>query len=77
VVLVCRAAQKGDQGRYNVTLKNPKGSDTAHINLVILDKPGSPEGPLEVSKVTADGCKLAWSPPKVRIIYAYIIVNNN
>jgi len=64
VVLVCSAAEKGDQGRISVTLKNPKGSDTAQINLVIVDKPGAPEGPLEVSKVTADGCKLAWNPPK-------------
>ena len=47
-------------------MKNPKGSDTAHVNLIILDKPGTPEGPLEVSKVTADGCKLAWNPPKVK-----------
>ena len=66
IVLVCRSALKGDQGHYNITLKNPKGSDTAHVNLIILDKPGTPEGPLEVSKVTADGCKLAWNPPKVR-----------
>jgi hypothetical protein len=65
VVLVCRAAVKGDQGNYSVTLKNPKGSDTARVNVIVLDKPGAPEGPLEVTKVTADGCKLAWNPPKV------------
>lgn len=73
VVLVCRAAQKGDQGRYNITLKNPKGSDHAQINLVVIDKPDAPEGPLEVSKVTADGCKLSWNPPKVSNLNPFII----
>lgn len=30
----------------------------------ITDKPGKPEGPLEVSKVHKEGCKLRWSKPK-------------
>lgn len=67
VVLICRAAQKDDQGRYNVTLKNPKGSDTVHVNVVVLDKPGMPEGPLAVSKITPDSCTLDWKPPKVSV----------
>lgn len=50
-----------------MTLKNPKGSDTVTVNVTVVDKPGIPEGPLEVSKVTADGCKLDWKPPKVNI----------
>jgi predicted phage tail protein len=28
------------------------------------DKPGKPEGPLEVSDVHKEGCKLKWSKPK-------------
>ena len=27
------------------------------------DKPGEPEGPLSVSEVFADNCKLSWKPP--------------
>ena len=65
VILVCRAAEKADQGRYSITLKNPVGSDTAHVNLIVLDKPGAPEGPLEVSDITPESCKLAWKPPTV------------
>lgn len=30
---------------------------------MILDKPGAPNGPLKVSDVHSDGCKLSWSPP--------------
>jgi len=65
ILLQCKAAQKDDQGRYSVTLKNPKGSDTAHVNVTVLDKPGSPEGPLAVSKITPESCTLQWKPPKV------------
>lgn len=65
ILLVCRSAIRGDQGNYTVTLKNPKGSDTARVNVIVLDKPSAPEGPLEVSKITPDSCKLAWNPPKV------------
>ena len=65
VILTCRAAKKEDQGRYSVTLKNPKGTDTAYVNVTVVGKPGSPEGPIEVSKITPDSCKLAWQPPKV------------
>lgn len=30
---------------------------------IFLDKPSPPNGPLKVSDVHADGCKLAWKPP--------------
>ena len=63
--MICRSAEKGDEGNYTVTLKNPKGSDTARVHLIVLDRPGAPEGPLEVSKITPESCKLAWNPPKV------------
>jgi len=65
ILLLCKAAQKDDQGRYSATLKNPKGSDTVHINVTVLDKPGAPEGPLAVSKITPESCTLEWKPPKV------------
>lgn len=29
-----------------------------------LGKPGKPEGPLEVSDIRKDGCKLKWNKPK-------------
>ena len=30
----------------------------------LLAKPGKPEGPLEVSDIHKEGCKLSWKPPK-------------
>jgi len=65
ILLLCKAAQKDDQGRYSATLRNPKGSDTVHINVTVLDKPAAPEGPLAVSKITPESCTLEWKPPKV------------
>jgi len=65
IVLVCRSAERPDEGNYNVTLRNNKGSDTANIRVIILDKPGAPEGPLEVSKITPESCTLKWNPPTV------------
>jgi len=29
-----------------------------------IDKPSAPEGPLKVSDVHAEGCKLSWKPPE-------------
>lgn len=31
---------------------------------IFTDKPGSPEGPLEVSDIHKEGCKLKWEKPK-------------
>ena len=36
IVLSCRAAQKSDQGKYSVTLKNKLGQDTATVNVIVL-----------------------------------------
>jgi len=38
-VLVCRSAERLDEGSYTVTLRNVKGSDTATICVTTLDKP--------------------------------------
>lgn len=38
VIMVCKAAKKDDQGRYSITLKNPKGSDTVSVNVTVLGK---------------------------------------
>ncbi|XP_077990140.1 twitchin-like isoform X3 [Glandiceps talaboti] len=64
VNLKCKFAERDDSGRYLLTLKNPKGTDTANIKVNVVDHPGSPEGPLEVSDVTEESAKLTWNPPK-------------
>ena len=34
------------------------------IHCVIIGPPGSPKGPLKVSDVKKDKCKLTWSKPE-------------
>ncbi|KAL8565325.1 hypothetical protein ACOMHN_029021 [Nucella lapillus] len=57
-------AERGDAGKYTIKIENPHGSDSADINVIVLDKPASPEGPLVTSDILADQMKLTWEPPK-------------
>ena len=34
------------------------------VNCVIIDKPGPPAGPLEITGLTAEECNLSWGPPQ-------------
>lgn len=56
-------AKRGDTGVYKLVASNVNGTDDAEVRITVLDKPTSPEGPLEVSDVHAEGCKLKWKPP--------------
>jgi hypothetical protein len=46
-----------------VRAENCNGYDEEWVELVVLGRPARPEGPLEVSNITANGCKLRWKPP--------------
>ncbi|XP_077568062.1 titin-like [Stigmatopora nigra] len=55
---------RGDSGRYVLTLQNIAGKVSTPIHCVVLDKPGPPAGPLQVTDLTAQGCTLSWGPPQ-------------
>ncbi|XP_022091183.1 twitchin-like isoform X3 [Acanthaster planci] len=63
-LFTCKRAERNDSGRYTITLRNNEGTDTCNLRVTVVDKPGPPEGPLEVSDVTAESVKLSWNPPK-------------
>lgn len=50
-------------GRYTIKAENDSGHDEASLEITVLDKPGKPEGPLRISDVHKEGCKLKWNPP--------------
>merc|ERR1739842_34028 len=61
--LIMKAKRKMT-GKYTLTAKNKHGEDSAEINLTVLGPPARPMGPLEVTDVKANGCKLAWKKPE-------------
>ena len=40
------------------------GKDQCEVRVNVVDRPGPPEGPVEITGVHKNGCKLAWKPPK-------------
>ncbi|KAL1129846.1 hypothetical protein AAG570_012790 [Ranatra chinensis] len=59
-----RDTTRADSGMYTIIAENINGRDEAEVEINVLDKPGKPTGPLEVSNVHKEGCKLSWKPPK-------------
>ncbi|KAL8579176.1 hypothetical protein ACOMHN_010760 [Nucella lapillus] len=57
-------AERGDTGTYTIKVANAHGEDTADVRVVVLDRPSSPEGPLEASDIWAEQMKLSWKPPR-------------
>lgn len=53
-----------DSGKYTITASNDFGSDKADIEVIVVDKPGPPEGPLNPTKLTGDSITFQWKPPK-------------
>jgi len=50
-------------GKYTLKAENESGRDEASFEVIVLDKPGPPEGPLRVTDVHKEGCKLKWNAP--------------
>lgn len=53
-----------DTGTYTIKAENDSGFDEAPVEVIILDKPGKPEGPLDVYDVHKEGCRVKWNKPK-------------
>lgn len=50
-------------GKYTITATNRNGTDSVTVEVTVLGKPSRPGGPLQVSDVHKEGCKLKWNPP--------------
>lgn len=60
---VVSSATRAHCGTLTLKAENSSGKDEASIEVLILDKPSKPEGPLKVSDVHKEGCTLKWNPP--------------
>lgn len=56
--------KRKNTGIYKIRAENTSGFDEAELEVTVLDKPGKPEGPIEVTGVHKEGCKLKWKKPK-------------
>lgn len=56
--------KRKDTGVYKIHAVNRHGQDTAELEITVIGKPEKPEGPLDVSDITKDGCTLKWKKPK-------------
>lgn len=56
-------ARRSDSGRYTLTLENELGKVSASGNVTVLDRPSKPEGPLRVSDITRESCRVSYGTP--------------
>lgn len=46
--LNCKTSRRADSGRYTITAENVNGKDVAEVEVIVLDVPSPPGGPLKV-----------------------------
>ncbi|KAG7226776.1 hypothetical protein INR49_014125 [Caranx melampygus] len=62
--LLLRDCLRTDTGEIKIQLKNPFGAVEATSQLIVLDRPGPPEGPVETAETTSSIIEIKWNPPK-------------
>uniref|UniRef100_A0A8C2ZMA2 Titin n=1 Tax=Cyclopterus lumpus TaxID=8103 RepID=A0A8C2ZMA2_CYCLU len=61
--LTIKDAIREDGGMYSINIVNSLGSKDATIEVITLDKPGPPTGPVKFEDVSAESMTLNWEPP--------------
>ncbi|KAJ9595175.1 hypothetical protein L9F63_013533, partial [Diploptera punctata] len=63
-VLTVRRVTRADSGKYKLILTNGSGTCDSVADVVVLDKPSSPLGPLVPEEIRADHVKVKWNRPE-------------
>lgn len=63
LIITLRESIAVDAGRYNITASNSSGTTKSFVNIVVLDRPSVPLGPVELYDTTEDSVSLKWLPP--------------
>ena len=58
-----RNAKRSQSGMYTIRAVNEHGEDECDVEMVVLGPPERPEGPMEISDVHKEGCKIKWKEP--------------
>uniref|UniRef100_A0A3Q3X2S2 Titin n=1 Tax=Mola mola TaxID=94237 RepID=A0A3Q3X2S2_MOLML len=61
--LTIKDATREDGGMYSINITNALGSKDATIEVITLDKPGPPTGPIKLEEISAESITLTWEPP--------------
>ncbi|XP_010866615.2 immunoglobulin-like and fibronectin type III domain-containing protein 1 isoform X2 [Esox lucius] len=61
--LLLRECLRSDVGQIKIQLTNPYGTIEATSRLIVLDKPGPPEGPVKILETTSTLIELQWGAP--------------
>uniref|UniRef100_A0A670HYW1 Titin n=1 Tax=Podarcis muralis TaxID=64176 RepID=A0A670HYW1_PODMU len=61
--LYIKESNKDDFGKYTVTVTNTAGTAAEHLNIIVLEKPGPPQGPVRFDEVSSNFVVLSWEPP--------------
>ena len=69
--------RKHHEGVYKLIVTNEYGCDEAETKLKIVPKPDQPVPPLEVTKITANSCRLEWKPFENNTTVDYFLVELN
>ncbi|XP_019713875.1 immunoglobulin-like and fibronectin type III domain-containing protein 1 isoform X1 [Hippocampus comes] len=56
--------QRKDSGEVKLKLKNEFGTAEALTELIVLDKPTPPMGPVEIVEASSSAIEIKWRPPK-------------
>uniref|UniRef100_A0A673JAC2 Titin n=1 Tax=Sinocyclocheilus rhinocerous TaxID=307959 RepID=A0A673JAC2_9TELE len=63
LIISLRESVASDAGRYDIMASNSSGTTKSFVNIVVLDRPSPPVGPVEMCDVTEDSVSLKWLPP--------------
>lgn len=53
-----------DSGDYQLSLKNKEGAGVHSFKLIVVDVPGQPQGPMEITDVSGSEMTLNWQAPR-------------
>uniref|UniRef100_A0A6I8QSE0 Titin n=1 Tax=Xenopus tropicalis TaxID=8364 RepID=A0A6I8QSE0_XENTR len=62
-VLNIKETSKDDSGMYAISVSNILGQKVASIEIITLDKPDPPCGPVKFDDISAESITLSWNPP--------------
>lgn len=64
LIISLKESISSDAGKYEVTASNVGGTTKIFITVVVLDRPGPPNAPVEVGEVGETTVCLKWAPPE-------------